>query len=370
MRDPRIAQLAEVLVGHSCRLQTGDKVFIDAIDLPDDQLVCRLIETAAQRGASAHVTWRRNAVQRTLFQHSTADALKLMGELERAQMERMDAYIAIRGAANSTELADVPPTQLDLYQQHWWKPVADVRLQKRWVVLRYPTPAMAQSAHMSTEAFEDFYFDVCTADYAQMARDEEPLRERMLAADRVEIRGPGTDLSFSIRDIPVVACSGRRNIPDGEVYTAPVRDSVNGVITYNTPSLYQGTIFNGIRFEFSNGQIVKAESDNATDRLNQILDSDPGARYLGEWSLGCNNRIRKPMLDTLFDEKIGGSFHLTPGNAYTAADNGNRSRVHWDLVCIQTPEYGGGEVWFDGKLVRKDGRFLPNDLQPLNVGLE
>jgi len=369
MRDPRIAKLAEVLVGHSCQLKSGDKVLIEAFDLLDEQLVCRLIESATQRGAVPLVSWKRNAVQRTLYQHSTKDALALMGELDLGIMQRMDAYIGIRGAANSTELSDVPAAQLDLYQQYWWKPVTDVRLKSRWVVLRYPTPAMAQSAHMSTEAFEDFYFDVCTADYAQMARDEEPLRERMLATDRVEIKGPEIDLSFSIKGIQVVACSGRRNIPDGEVFTAPVRDSVNGVITYNTPSLYQGTILNGIRFEVHNGQIVKAECNNATDRLNKILDSDPGARFLGEWSLGCNNRVRKPMLDTLFDEKIGGSFHLTPGNAYETADNGNRSRVHWDLVCIQTPDYGGGEIWFDGQLVRKDGRFLPNDLQPLNAGL-
>lgn len=369
MRDPRVAKLAEVLIGHSCQLKAGDKVLIEAFDLPDDELVCRLIEAATQRGAAPFVLWKRNAVQRALYQHSKVDDLKLAGELERVGMERMDAYIGIRGAANSTEMSDVPAEQLDLYQQHWWKPVADIRLKRRWVVLRYPTPAMAQSAQMSTEAFEDFYFDVCTADYAQMAVDQEPLRNRMLAAERVQIKGPGTDLSFSIKGIGVVPCCGRRNIPDGEVYTAPVRDSANGVVTYNTPSLYQGTIFNNVRFEFRDGRIVKAECANATDRLNQILDSDPGARHLGEWSLGCNNLVRKPMLDTLFDEKIGGSFHLTPGNAYETADNGNRSRVHWDLVCIQTPEYGGGEVWFDGEMIRKDGRFLPNDLQPLNAGL-
>ncbi|MBL8848625.1 MAG: aminopeptidase [Planctomycetaceae bacterium] len=370
MRDPRVTTLADLLIGHSCQLKAGDKVLIEAFDLPDDQLVCRLIEAATQRGAAPFVLWKRNAVQRALYQHSTADDLKLAGELERIGMERMDAYIGIRGAANSTEMSDVPAEQLDLYQQHWWKPVADIRLKRRWVVLRYPTPAMAQSAQMSTEAFEDYYFDVCTADYAQMAVDQEPLRKRMLAADRVHVKGPGTDLQFSIQGIGVVPCNGRRNIPDGEVYTAPVRDSVNGVVTYNTPSLYQGTIFNNVSFEFRDGQIVKAECANATDRLNNILDSDDGARYLGEWSLGCNNRVRKPMLDTLFDEKIGGSFHLTPGNAYETADNGNRSRVHWDLVCIQTPEYGGGEVWFDGEMIRKDGRFLPNDLQPLNAGLE
>jgi aminopeptidase len=228
---------------------------------------------------------------------------------------------------------------------------------------------MAQSAQMSTAAFEDFFFDVCTADYAAMEQRQLPLKERMLAADQVHILGPGTDLRFSIKDIPVIPCFGRRNIPDGEVFTAPVRESAQGVIQYNTSSLYQGTVFDRIRFEFKKGQIVQAEAGGETARLNAILDSDSGARYLGEWSFGCNNRIRKPMLDTLFDEKIGGSMHLTPGNAYETADNGNRSRVHWDLVLIQTPEFGGGEVWFDGELIRKDGRFIPADLQPLNEGL-
>lgn len=370
MQDPRINRLADLLVNHSCRLQAGDKVLIEAFDLPDPQLVTRLVEAASAKGAVPVVIWKCNAVLRSLYKHGTRESLSLAGEWERSIMEKMDAYIGIRGSENTSEMSDVPGPQLDLYQQHWWKPVADIRVPKtRWVVLRYPTASMAQSARMSTEAFEDFYFDVCTADYALMAKRQEPLKARMLAADQVHIKGPGTDLRFSIKNIPVIACNGLRNIPDGEVFTAPVRESVNGTIAYNTQSLYQGTVFDGIRFEFRDGKIIKAACNNATDRLNEILDSDEGARYLGEWSLGCNNRVRTPMLDTLFDEKIGGSFHLTPGQAYETADNGNRSRVHWDLVCIQTPEHGGGEVWFDGELIRKDGRFVPEDLQPLNEGL-
>ncbi len=370
MQDPRINKLADLLINHSCRLKSGDKVLIEAFDLPDPQLVSRLIETAAAKGAVPLVICKSNAVLRTLYKTGTRESLSLAGDWERSLMEKMDAYIGIRGSENTSELSDVPGPQLDLYQQYWWKPVSEIRIPKtRWVVLRYPTPSMAQSARMSTQAFEDFYFDVCTADYALMAKRQEPLKARMLAADQVHITGPGTDLRFSIKNIPVIPCNGLRNIPDGEVFTAPVRDSANGTITYNTQSLYQGTVFDGIRFEFRDGRIVKAECNNATDRLNEILDSDEGARYLGEWSLGCNNRVRRPMLDTLFDEKIGGSFHLTPGQAYETADNGNRSRVHWDLVCIQTPDHGGGEVWFDGQLIRKDGRFVPEDLQPLNEGL-
>lgn len=370
MNDPRIKRLAEVLIDHSCQLTRGEKVLIEAYDLPEPALVTTLVELAADRGAVPLVTWKSNAVLRSLYRSGTRDSISLAGDFERARMEQMDAYIGIRGAANSNQFADVPLEQMDLYQSYWWQPVhTEVRVPKtKWVVLRYPTDSMAQAANMSTEAFENFYFDVCTADYAQMARDQEPLVKRMQAASDVRIVGPGTELTFSIRGLAVRPCHGQRNIPDGEVFTAPVRDSVNGTIRYNTPSRYQGTVFENVEFEFRDGKIVRAAA-NETEKLNRVLDSDEGARYIGEWSIGCNNRVRRPMLDTLFDEKIGGSIHLTPGNAYDECDNGNRSRVHWDLVLIQTPEYGGGEIWFDGELLRRDGRFVPADLQGLNAGL-
>lgn len=371
MQDPRIDKLARLLINHSTQLKSGETVLIEAFDLPEPNLVCRLVELAAERGAHPLVSLKNNTVLRSLYRTGTESGMKLIGDLEKERMLRCQAYIGIRGSANTNELSDVSADQLDLSQRLWWQPVhIQTRVPKtKWVVLRYPTPSMAQLAKMSTAAFEEFYFDVCTADYAEMARRQEPLRELMLATDKVRIVGPGTDLSFSIKDIPVIPCNGRRNIPDGEVFTAPVKTSLNGTISYNTGSQYQGTVFEGIRFEFKEGKIVHAECRNDSPRLNQILDSDEGARYIGEWSLGCNNRVRKPMLDTLFDEKIGGSMHLTPGNAYETADNGNRSRVHWDLVLIQTPEYGGGEVWFDGKLIRRDGKFLPEKLLPLNEGL-
>jgi aminopeptidase len=295
----------------------------------------------------------------------------MAGACERFRMEQMNAYIGVRGAVNSSTFTDVPIEKMDLYQKHWWQPVhSEIRVPNtNWVVLRYPTDSMAQAADMSTEAFEDFYFRVCTADYAKMARDQEPLVRRMEAADKVRLVGPGTDLEFSIRGIPVVPCAGRNNIPDGEVFTAPVRDSIQGTIRFNTRSRYQGTIFEGVELEFRDGKIVRADCAGPADKLNRILDSDEGSRCIGEWSIGCNNEILHPMLDTLFDEKIGGSIHLTPGSAYKEADNGNRSRVHWDLVLIQRSDYGGGQLWFDGELIRDNGHFLPQDLQGLNAGL-
>ena len=371
MNDPRLTRLAETLLDHSCRVAPGENILIEAIDLPEPALVCRLIEMAAERGAHPFVTWKNQEILRSLYRTGTEVNLGTAGELERARMQRMHAYIGVRGSSNSSQFADVPHERMDLYQKHWWHPVhSEVRVpETKWVVLRYPTPSMAQAADMSTAAFEDFYFDVCTTNYAQMARDQEPLVRRMWEADKVRILAPGTDLTFSIRGMNVRPCHGQRNIPDGEVFTAPIRDSVNGVIRYNAASRYQGTVFQQVEFEFQAGKIVRSTCANAPDALNKVLDSDDGARYIGEWSIGCNNHIRKPMLDTLFDEKIGGSIHLTPGNAYDECDNGNRSRVHWDLVLIQTPEYGGGQIYFDDVLVRQDGRFVPDDLQGLNIGL-
>lgn len=369
MHDPRIDQLAAVLLDHSCELKKGEKILIEAFDLPEPNLVCSLVEGAAQRGAIPIVDLKNQSVQRSLFRSATEESMNLAGGIERARMEQMDAYIGIRGSNNTSQLVDVPHERIDLYQKLWLRHVNDYRVPKtKWVVLRYPNDSFAQAADMSTRAFEDFFFEVCTADYAAMAEAQKPLVQRMEAADKVHIVGPGTDLRFSIKGIPVIPCSGSRNIPDGEVFTAPVRDSVNGVISYNTKSRYQGTVFSDIVFEFKDGKIVKATSSD-TERINAVLDSDEGSRYIGEWSLGTNNRVKHPMLDTLFDEKIGGSMHLTPGQAYEEADNTNRSSVHWDLVLIQREDYGGGEIYFDDELLRKDGRFIPDDLQGLNEGL-
>jgi aminopeptidase len=371
MKDPRIAQLADTLVNHSCQVEAGQTVLIEAFDLPDPALVCELVDMVYQRGATPLVSWKNNQILRSLYRNATEQAMSMAGRFEAAAMSEANAYIGVRGTLNSNEFSDVPSEKMDLYTKHWWQPVhVAIRVPKtRWVVLRYPTASMAQSASKSTEQFEDFYFDVCTADYAKMAEDLKPLVARMEAADRVHITAPGTDLTFSIRGIPVVPCAGECNIPDGECFTAPVKDSVNGTIRFNTQSRYQGVVFSGIEFELKDGRIERATCENAEERLNQILDSDEGARFVGEWSLGTNNRILHPMLDTLFDEKIGGSFHFTPGNAYDEADNGNRSRVHWDLVLIQRADYGGGEIYFDDELIRKDGFFVPDDLQALNEGL-
>ncbi len=241
------------------------------------------------------------------------------------------------------------------------------RLKKRWCVLRWPNAAMAVMAKQSLAAFEDFYFRVCNLDYGKMSRAMDPLAELLRRSDRVRLVSPGTDISFSIRGLPVIKCDGGVNIPDGEVFTAPVRDSVNGVITYNASSTYMGVPFRDVRLVVKAGRIVEASAPDNQKELQRILDTDEGARFFGEFAIGVNPFVLEPMNDTLFDEKIKGSIHLTPGNAYDECDNGNRSAVHWDLVLIQRPEHGGGELWLDGKLVRKDGAFVLPELAPLDA---
>jgi len=364
MTDPRYTKLAKLLVSYSVELKKGDKILLDMIDVPDEFAV-ELMRAARGVGAIPLIETRHTRITREIMRGATEAHAALVRDVELFRMKRMQAYIAIRGSANASEASDVPSDRMALYAKTT-RPVQNYRVNKtRWCVLRWPSPSMAQSANMSTEAFENFYFDVCTMNYPKMARAMVPLHKRMTRADKVQIKSPGTDLTFSIKGIGAILAEGKRNIPDGEVFSCPVKNSVQGVIQYNTPTLYSGTKFENVRLEFKDGKIINATANN-TKRLNEILDTDAGARFVGEFSLGFNPHIENPMCDILFDEKIAGSLHFTPGQAYEDADNGNRSAVHWDMVLIQRPEWGGGEVWFDGELIRKDGLFIPKDLQPLN----
>ena len=364
MHDERFDKLAKLLVEYSIRLKRNETVLIEAFDIPDE-MTAALIQAARNAGGVPFAQVYHARVNRALALEASDRQLNIMASHELARMKKMNAYIAMRGSHNITELADVPAEKMQLIGKKM-RPVQDQRVKRtKWVVLRWPTPSMAQLAGMSTEAFEDFFFDVCTLDYRKLQPGMKALKRLMEQTDSVQIKGPGTDLNFSIKGILAVICGGDRNIPDGEVFTAPVKDSVEGQLTFNAPSIYQGTAFDGIQLHFKRGKIVEASS-NETKKLNKILDSDTGARYIGEFSLGFNPRVFQPMRDILFDEKIAGSFHFTPGQAYEEADNGNRSQVHWDMVSIQRPDYGGGEIYFDGKLIRKNGEFLPKQLRSLN----
>jgi aminopeptidase len=365
MHDPRIDALARQLVRYSTSLKKGEKVLIDLHDVPDS-IGLALIREVRAKGGHPVIRLHQGRLSREMFMGAEDEQYGVIAKHLLAEMKDMDAYIAIRGGLNIAETSDVPPDKMKLAMKHM-RPVLDYRVKKtKWCVLRWPSASMAQQAGMSTEAFEDFYFKVCLLDYKALVPSMNALKALMDRTDRVEIKGPGTHLRFSIKDIPAIVCGGNYNIPDGEVFTAPVKNSVEGHIAHNAPTIYQGIAFDAIRLEFSKGKIVKAEAGAKTKQLNKILDTDEGARYIGEFALGFHPIIREPMRDILFDEKIAGSFHFTPGQAYEDADNGNRSQVHWDMVNIQRKDYGGGEIWFDDKLIRKDGVFLPKALAKLN----
>lgn len=368
MRDERINKLAKGLVNYSVNLKKGEKVFIEAIDVPEE-LVCALLENVYAAGGIPYVKLVSNRVQRSLLMGAGEESIKKLAEYEAHIMNDMDAYIGVRGFKNNFELSDVPSETSALYQREFFYPVHhEIRVKKtKWVILRYPTDGMSQLSEMSTEKFEDFYFDVCTLDYAKMSKAMDPLVELMNKTDKVRLVAKNTDITFSIKGMPAIKCAGGCNIPDGEVYTAPVKDSVNGVITYNAPSMQGGKKFENISLTFKDGKIINAACDGDNEALNKVFDTDEGARYVGEFAIGVNPYVTAPMLDTLFDEKISGSIHFTPGCCYDDAYNGNQSGVHWDLVLIMTPEFGGGEIWFDDVLIRKDGRFVLDSLKCLNA---
>lgn len=365
--DQRIQILAKNLVNYSMRVKKGDKVYVDYMGQSTTDLARQIIKEVYLSGGIPFAHFNDPKVQREILLNCTKEQLELMAKRDCAEMEQMDCYVGLRGADNVNELADIPSEKMSMYNTIYMTPVHhEIRIKKtRWVVLRYPNSSMAQLANQSLEAFEEFYFNVCNLDYSKMAKAMENLVAYMQRTDQVRIVGPDTDLTFSIKGIPAVPCAGECNIPDGEVYTAPVRDSIHGTLAYNTPAVYQGFTYENIKLTFEHGKIIDATA-NDTTRINKVFDTDEGARYVGEFAIGVNPYILNPMKDTLFDEKIMGSFHFTPGNCYEDAPNGNSSAIHWDLVCIQTPEFGGGEIYFDDVLIRKDGQFVVKELECLN----
>ena len=367
MTDPRERQLAKNLVSYSCEVQRGENVWIDAIGV-DASFVTALVEEVYAAGGYPYVNVVDNRVQRAVMMGMDEELARRMCAFDAAKMDAMQCYIGVRGGENAFETSDVDPARMTAYNKLYSHPVHHERrvAKTKWVVLRWPTQGMSAMSGMSTAAFEDFYFKVCNLDYRKMDEAMTPLVELMNRTDKVRLVAPGTDLTFSIKGIPAVKCSGRRNIPDGEVYTAPVRDSVNGRITYNVPSKYNGKKFENISLVFKDGKIVEATA-NDSEAVNRVFDTDEGARYVGEFSFGLNPFIRDAMGDILFDEKIAGSIHFTPGSCYDEAPNGNNSAIHWDLVLDMSADKGGGEIYMDGVLVRKDGVFVIDELKGLNA---
>jgi len=366
MNDLRVTQLAKNLLSHSCQLKKGQTLIIEGSENAKD-LIIALVKRCYEIGAYPFVRLSNEQISREVMMGLSEEQSKLACKYAKPLFEDAQAYIGIGVSNNVFESADVPVEKKNIHTKHYAKPIhKDIRVKKtNWVILRYPNASMAQLAQTSLENFSNFYFDVCNLDYEKMEKAMQPLKDLIEKTDKVRIVAQDTDLSFSIKGQKAVICSGRHNIPDGEIFTSPIKNSVNGKILFNIPSLCKGVVHNDVTLEFKDGKVVSAKSSN-TKALENELDSDEGARYIGEFAFGVNPHISKPMYDTLFDEKMRGSIHFALGSCYPDASNGNESQIHWDIVQSHEPEFGGGEIYFDDVLIRKDGRFMIKELEGLN----
>ncbi|MCX7050160.1 MAG: aminopeptidase [Candidatus Sumerlaeota bacterium] len=367
MLDPRIEKLASIVVDYSTRVKKDDAVLIQFSGAAPLPLARAIYRRCLRRGAKlVDVRCQFPEINRDFYDCASQAQLSSFPQHELSFMKKVDVFIGIRGEENAKTLASVDSQRL-LSRTKVMRPIQDYRVKHtRWVVMIYPTPAMAQDADMSLDEFEDFVFGACLRDWAGISAAMAKLEKRLTRAKQVRIKASDTDLRFAKKGIPAIKCDGQLNMPDGEVFTAPEKTSVEGFIQYNATSRNLGRDFNNVRLEFSKGRIIKASCSGGSEAqkaLDAIFNTDEGARYIGEFAIGVNQGIQRAIKSTLFDEKIGGSIHLTPGQCYDEAPNGNKSAIHWDLVKILN---GDGELYLDGELIQQNGKFITADLKPLN----
>ncbi|MCH8567076.1 MAG: aminopeptidase [Balneolales bacterium] len=354
-------KLAENLLSHSCDLKKGEHVLIQLVGLNGIGLVRALCRGARERGAIPFVKLEDTETNRILMETGDTEYWQKQAHTDQLPlMKQMDAFIGIRAAENIYENSSIGSAQNKAYSDHFLVPVHfEERVNNtKWCILRYPSPAFAMNAKMPTQDFAEFYYKACLLDYEKLRKAMLPLEERLRKTDEIRLKGEGTDIRFSVKNQNWIPCYGTRNIPDGELFSSPIIDSVEGEISY-APSVYQGKPFEFVKLRVKQGKVVDFDSSD-NEGLRQILETDEGASRFGEFSFGTNPVIEKPMYDILFDEKIYGSNHLTLGQDYDIAPNGNHSSVHWDLVCI------GADVYLDGDLARKGRIFVSEELKGLN----
>ena len=361
----RIEKLAKIIVNHSLKVKENDKVLITYEGVESMPLVKAIVKEVINNYGIVETDYQNQDLGNIIRENLTPSMIEAKTKKMKFEVENYDAFVRI--CYRKSDYYDKNMNK-DMKRKlmESLEPYKEIRVnERRWVLLNYPSIVDSFKAHMTPEEFYNFSLDAMTVDYDKMYQDTLPLKELMEKTDKVRIVAPNTDITFSIKGLPAIICAGECNIPDGECFTAPVKNSVNGTITYNVPSPYHGEIFENVSLTFKDGKIVEARSNN-NEKLKEIFETDEGARYVGEFSLGFNPMIKNPMGDILFDEKIAGSLHFTPGCCYDECPNGNKSNIHWDLVLIQREECGGGEVYFDDVLIRKDGLFVLPELKNLN----
>lgn len=358
-------KLAERIVNYSIHVKPEEKVLVQYSDCDDEFLECLQKEILKARAYPFFKCINR-ALHKNELIIGNQKLFELKTKYDEVLYRDMDCIILIGGSNNIYDYANVNTKIKEIYDKIYTQCIHfDIRIKKRWVLLRYPSASFAQLAEMGTKEFEQYFFDVCSLDYEKMDKACVALKKLMERSDRVKIVAPGTHLEFSIKGLPAIICSGQCNLPDGEVYTAPVKDSINGEITFNVPAMQGGLKFENIHLTFKNGKVVNFDCNNNKE-FEKILNLDDGSRYVGEFSFGINPYVTKSINDILFDEKMCGSLHMALGCSYDDCNNTNKSVLHWDLILNQTPEYGGGEIWLDGVKVRENGKFILPELVALN----
>jgi aminopeptidase len=366
VRDPRVDKLADVLVDYSVAVQTGDRVMVQG-STTAEPLLKAIIVKVLQAGGHPFMRVGLSGMDEIHFRYASDEQLQYVPEPLKLVMETYDKFISVRALENTKAMSGIDPTKVVLKQQ------AQADLMKtfmaraaagevRWVGTQYPTNAHAQDADMSLTDYEDFVFGACLPEiddpvgyWTRFSAWQQKIVEWFKGKDKVHVTGPGTDLSLCVAGRSFVNCDGRENMPDGEVFTGPIEDSVEGHVLFSYPAVYKGREVEGVRLWFEKGRVVKATADKNQEYLLQMLDTDEGSRYVGEFAIGTNKGITRFTRSTLFDEKINGTFHMALGKGFPESGSVNESAIHWDMVCDLRD---GGEIRVDDTLMYTNGEFV------------
>lgn len=354
MVDERIVEVAKLLVDYCTRTKNGDRVLIRT-GVPARDLALEVFKHVLHRGGHPWIRTDMPGATYLFYKHASEEQLASLPEHELAEIKNTDVYISLGAPLNVKELASIDPARIST-RLKTMKPVSDWRVERtRWVVFACPTNALAQEAEMPLQEFEDFVFNACLIDWKEVSGKLHVLKQHVDATDKVKIVAPDTQLEFSIKGRNSIVGDGEKNMPDGELFTSVIEDSVNGYIRFDVPAIWYGNIVEDINLTFNHGEVTEAKAGKNQPFLEKILATDDGARRIGEFGIGFNYGITRSIKNILFDEKIGGTIHLALGRGYKEALSQNESAVHWDMIKDLRRD---AEIYFDGKLVMKNGKWI------------
>ena len=355
MIDSRWQQLADILVNYSTAVKKGDRVLITMMETDTFPLTRAVYEAAVRAGGLPYVEFQSAYLERDLMKHGSKEQVDWICEMQSHGMEWADVYIGLRGARNPNEFIDIDAKTLSAHKKSMGHISALRNDCTRWVLMRVPNESFAQQASTSLDSMMAFFFNATLRDWKAEATRWQEINRVFQAGETVRITGYKTDITFSTKGRIYEVADGHKNMPDGEIFTAPVDDSAEGQIYFEFPGVYMGQLVHGITLQLSKGVVVHASAEQNEELLTQLLDMDEGSRRLGEFGVGVNFGIDRFSYDILYDEKIGGTIHLALGRAYAECNGINQSALHWDIIKDLRQE---GEIFLDGNKVFEKGHFL------------